>query len=70
MDRGDEIVAVGADEPLGEIADPAAVLIDVVGDGRQFGGGRFDGSGHVGTVPLGGPNPPGAAQLPSVGFAA
>jgi histidinol-phosphate aminotransferase len=46
VDRGHEVVAVRADEAFGQIADTAAILLDVVGDGGQFCGGRFNGGRH------------------------
>jgi len=70
VDRGQQIVSVGSRKPLGDVADPAAVLVDVVGDGGQFGGGRFDGRGHLGTVPVAARNAPRPEMVPSVGFAA
>lgn len=70
VDRSDQILSIGAREAFGEVSDPPAVLIDVVGDGGQFGGGRVNGGGHDGTVPLGLRNAPGPGNVASVGFAA
>jgi histidinol-phosphate aminotransferase len=46
MDRRHEVVAVRADEAFRQIADTAAILLDVVGDGGQLCGGRFNGGRH------------------------
>lgn len=70
MDRGDQIIAIRTGEPVRETTDSLSVLIDVVGDGSEFGGRRFDGRGHDGTVPLGARNTSGAGKDSSVGFAA